>query len=121
LSIETEEFSLHGRRDQNKQGISEELQNRCKDDINESPRKVKAYLFFKPKTVPDIEPLALLNNERHEIALHVVNSSLDELKNLEKFYRQKDPILHCAWNGRTGGKSHGGEGGEVGARANLRM
>jgi hypothetical protein len=51
--------------------------------INESPRKVKAYWFFTPKTVPDIELLALLNNERHEIALHVVKSPLDELKNLE--------------------------------------
>lgn len=51
--------------------------------INESPREVKAYWFFTPKTVPDKELLALLNNERHEVALHVVNSPFAELKNLE--------------------------------------
>lgn len=51
--------------------------------INESPRKVKAHWFFTPKTVPDKELLALLNNERHEVALHVVNNPLGELKNLE--------------------------------------
>ena len=51
--------------------------------INESPLEVKAYWFFTPKTVPDKELLALLNNEKHEVALHIVNSPLDELKNLE--------------------------------------
>ena len=51
--------------------------------INESPQKVKAYWFFTPKTVPDKELLALLNNERHEVALHIVNSPHGELKNLE--------------------------------------
>lgn len=52
--------------------------------INGSPRKIKAYWFFTPKTVPDKELLAMLNNERHEVALHVVNNPLGELKNLEK-------------------------------------
>jgi hypothetical protein len=51
--------------------------------INESPQKVKAYWFFTPKTVPDQELLASLNNERNEVALHVVTSPYDELKNLE--------------------------------------
>jgi hypothetical protein len=57
--------------------------------INESPREVKAYWFFTPKTVPDKELLTLLNNERHEVALHVVNSPLDELKNLENSTSKK--------------------------------
>jgi hypothetical protein len=51
--------------------------------INESPREVKAYWFFTPKTVPDKELLASLNNKRHEVALHIVNDPYGELKNLE--------------------------------------
>jgi hypothetical protein len=51
--------------------------------INESPREVKAFWFFTVKTIPDKELLALLNTDRHEIALHVVNDPLGELKILE--------------------------------------
>jgi hypothetical protein len=51
--------------------------------INESPHKIKAYWFFTPKTIPDKELLALLDNEKHEIALHIVNDPRGELKNLE--------------------------------------
>jgi hypothetical protein len=52
--------------------------------INESPEEVKAYWFFTPKTIPDKEMLNLMNNERHEAALHVVNDPYGELKNLEQ-------------------------------------
>jgi hypothetical protein len=52
--------------------------------INESPKEVKAYWFFTPKTVPDRELLGMLNEERHEVALHVVNSPYEEMKALEK-------------------------------------
>jgi len=51
--------------------------------INESPREVKAFWFFTVKTIPDKELLALLNTDRHEVALHVVNDPLGELKILE--------------------------------------
>ncbi|MGB9756714.1 MAG: hypothetical protein ACPLVJ_02910, partial [Candidatus Bathyarchaeales archaeon] len=52
--------------------------------INESPKKVKAYWFFTPKTLPDTELLRLINNDRHEIALHIVNDPFEDLKLLEK-------------------------------------
>jgi hypothetical protein len=57
--------------------------------IDESPQKVKAYWFFTPKTAPDEELLALLNNERHEVALHIVNDPYRELKNLEDLTGKK--------------------------------
>ncbi len=43
--------------------------------INESPREVKGYWFFTPYTIPNKKLLALLNPERHEIALHVANKT----------------------------------------------
>ncbi|TRO54960.1 hypothetical protein E2P63_00300 [Candidatus Bathyarchaeota archaeon] len=52
--------------------------------INESPKQVKAYWFFTPKTVPDRELLDMLDKERHVVALHVVNSPYKEMKLLEK-------------------------------------
>lgn len=52
--------------------------------INESPRDVKAYWFFTPKTIPDMELLKLLDNSRHEIALHIANNPHEELKLLEE-------------------------------------
>jgi hypothetical protein len=52
--------------------------------INESTKKVKAYWFFTPKTFPDKELLELLNSDKHEIALHIVNNPYEELKILEK-------------------------------------
>ena len=57
--------------------------------INESSYNVKAYWFFTPKTVPDKELLALLGNERHEVALHIVNDPYSELKNLEDLTGKK--------------------------------
>ncbi|MEM2118483.1 MAG: hypothetical protein QW386_05640, partial [Candidatus Bathyarchaeia archaeon] len=57
--------------------------------INESPRNVKAYWFFTPKTIPDMELLRLLDNSRHEIALHIANDPYGELKLLEEKTRRK--------------------------------
>jgi hypothetical protein len=52
--------------------------------LNETPLEVKAYWFFTQKTFPDEELLLMLNPERHEIALHVVNHPNEEMKALEK-------------------------------------
>ncbi len=52
--------------------------------INESPMDVKAYWFFTPFTLPDVEMLELLNSDKHEIALHVAIDAYKELNNLEK-------------------------------------
>jgi len=51
--------------------------------INESSENVKAYWFFTPKTIPDKELLTLLDNSKHEVALHIVNDPNRELKLLE--------------------------------------
>lgn len=52
--------------------------------INGSPKEVKVYWFFTPYTIPDKKLLDLLNPEKHEVALHVVNNPIQEWKNLEK-------------------------------------
>jgi hypothetical protein len=52
--------------------------------VNESQKNVKAYWFFTPYTVPDKRLLDLLNPEKHEVALHVVNRPNEECKALEK-------------------------------------
>lgn len=52
--------------------------------INESPKDVKAYWFFTPKTIPDRELLKLLDNSRHEVALHVANNPYEEMRLLEE-------------------------------------
>ncbi len=52
--------------------------------INESQKKVMAYWFFTPKTIPDEELLALLKKDRHEVALHIVNDPYKELALLER-------------------------------------
>ena len=52
--------------------------------INESSKNVKAYWFFTPKTIPDRELLALLNEGKHEVSLHVVNYPNLEWEQLEK-------------------------------------
>ena len=51
--------------------------------INKSLKDVKAYWFFTTRTIPDRELLALLDNDKHEVALHVVNNPYKELKILE--------------------------------------
>ena len=57
--------------------------------INESPKAVKAYWFFTPKTIPDKELLELLGEERHEVALHIANDPQTELKLLESVTGRK--------------------------------
>jgi hypothetical protein len=52
--------------------------------INESPKEVKAYWFFTPKTIPDRELLSMLPEERHEVALHLANHPYEEMQLLEK-------------------------------------
>jgi hypothetical protein len=52
--------------------------------INQTQRKVKAYWFFTPKTMPDRELFELIGNSKHEVALHIVNCPYRELRNLEK-------------------------------------
>jgi hypothetical protein len=52
--------------------------------INETTKEVKTVWFFTPTTIPDKELLSLLNNDKHEVALHVVNNPYSEWKNLEK-------------------------------------
>jgi hypothetical protein len=52
--------------------------------INESPEDIEAHWFFTPKTIPDAQLLALLNNRKHAVELHVVNDPNRELDNLEK-------------------------------------
>ncbi len=52
--------------------------------INDSTEEVKAYWFFTPETIPDKELLDMLNPEKHEVALHVVNHPYGEMELLEK-------------------------------------
>jgi hypothetical protein len=52
--------------------------------INQSKREVKAYWFFTPKTIPDNELLTLIDNQKHEVALHIVNDPVQELRLLEQ-------------------------------------
>ena len=52
--------------------------------INESPKEIKAYWFFTRTTVPDRQLLDMLDEERHEVALHIANNPYEELSLLEK-------------------------------------
>jgi len=57
--------------------------------INESPVEVKACWFFTPKTIPDNELLTLLDGNRHEISLHIVNDPKREMEQLENATARK--------------------------------
>jgi hypothetical protein len=57
--------------------------------INESPKEVRAFWFFTPYTIPDQKLLALLNPDKHEVALHVANKPLQEWKVLENQTNRK--------------------------------
>jgi hypothetical protein len=59
------------------------------DMINNSQKKITAYWFFTPKTIPDQELLELIDNPKHEVALHIVNDPYGELRNLERKTRKK--------------------------------
>jgi hypothetical protein len=67
--------------------------------INKSVRDVKAYWFFTPKTVPDKELLELIDNPKHEVALHVVNDPYAELRNMEQKTGKR--INHYTIHGTT--------------------
>lgn len=51
--------------------------------INESNKEVKTVWFFTPKTIPDKELLALLDNNKHEIGLHIINEPYKEFELLQ--------------------------------------
>lgn len=51
---------------------------------NESKRHVKVYWFFTPTTTPDQGLLNLLDDKRHEVALHVATNPYKELRLLEE-------------------------------------
>lgn len=57
--------------------------------INDSQEEVKAFWFFTPKTIPDKELLALIDNDKHEVSLHVVNNPNAELQMLERITGKK--------------------------------
>ncbi len=57
--------------------------------INESTKEVKAYWFFTKKTIPDKQMLTLIDNPKHEVALHVVNDPEKELQLLEERTKRK--------------------------------
>jgi len=57
--------------------------------VNESSKEVKAHWFFTPKTIPEKELLKLLDNNKHEIALHIVNDPYLEWKSLEKATKKR--------------------------------
>lgn len=57
--------------------------------INETKRDARAYWFFTPKTIPDKELIKLIDNSKHEVALHIVNDPYTELKNLEQITGKK--------------------------------
>jgi hypothetical protein len=57
--------------------------------INESPREIRAYWFFTPKTIPNQELLELLGENKHEVALHVANNPYAEWKLLEKTTKRR--------------------------------
>jgi len=52
--------------------------------VNESQQQIRAYWFFTPYTIPDKRLLDLLDPEKHEVALHVANTPIEEWKTLEK-------------------------------------
>lgn len=57
--------------------------------INDSRKEVKAYWFFTPKTIPDTELLHLIDNPKHEVALHIVNEPFAELEDLKHKTKKK--------------------------------
>lgn len=62
------------------------LRNACiiAQMVNESAKDVKAYWFFTPYTIPDKRLLQLLDPQKHEVALHLVNKPHEEWKELEQ-------------------------------------
>ena len=65
--------------------------------INDSPIEVKAYWFFTTKTLPDPNLITLLDPQKHEIALHLINHPFKEKKILETTTRR--PINYFTIHG----------------------
>ncbi len=80
--------------------------------INESPKKVMAYWFFTPFTIPDKKLLDLLNPQRHEVGLHIATNAVKEWRTLEKetgrkikyytFHGTSSLIAQILWRRRIG-------------------
>jgi hypothetical protein len=80
--------------------------------INKSPKKVRAYWFFTPYTIPDQKLLNLLNPERHEVSLHIATNAEKEWKRLEKetgrnikyytFHGTSSPFAQILWRRKLG-------------------
>jgi hypothetical protein len=76
--------------------------------VNESSKDVRAYWFFTPYTIPNKKLLQLLDPNKHEVALHLVNKPYEELKDLEqktdrtiKYYSMhgtESKIAQVIWN-----------------------
>jgi hypothetical protein len=82
--------------------------------INLSPKKVRAYWFFTPYTIPDKKLLDLLRPERHEVGLHIATNPIKEWKILEKetgrpvqfytFHGTSKVIAQLLWKRKLGQK-----------------
>jgi hypothetical protein len=82
--------------------------------INASPKKVMAYWFFTPYTIPDKKLLDLLRPERHEVGLHIATNPIKEWKILEKetgrpvqfytFHGTSNAIAQLLWKRKPGQK-----------------
>ena len=82
--------------------------------INASPKKVMAYWFFTPYTIPDKKLLDLLNPERHEVGLHIARDAVKELGTLEKetgrrvnyytFHGTETRLAQLLWRRKRGQK-----------------
>jgi hypothetical protein len=82
--------------------------------VNDSPKKVKAYWFFTPYTIPDQELLNLLNPERHEVGLHVATNAEKEYKTLQQktgrtiqyytFHGTRNAVAQILWKRKLGQK-----------------
>jgi hypothetical protein len=57
--------------------------------FNNSTEELRVYWFFTTKTLPDKELMNMLNNAKHEIALHLVNQPLAELRIAKKITKRK--------------------------------
>ncbi len=57
--------------------------------FNNSTEELRVYWFFTTKTLPDKELMNMLNNAKHEIALHLVNQPIAELRIAEKITKRK--------------------------------
>jgi hypothetical protein len=82
--------------------------------INDSPKKVMAYWFFTPYTIPDKKLLILLRPELHEVGLHIATKPIKEWKTLEKetgrpvkfytFHGTSNAITQLLWKRKLGQK-----------------